>query len=54
METRPLIGSRPRTDRRFLSYQYDKAAGREQERRTIGQEIKKRWAKMGICPRMVE
>ena len=28
---RPLIGSRPRTDRRFLSYQYDEVAGREQE-----------------------
>ena len=26
-----LIGSRPRNDRRFLSYQYDEVAGREQE-----------------------
>ena len=27
-------------DRRFLSYQYDEVAGREQEWRTIGQEKK--------------
>ena len=26
-----MIGSRPRTDKRFLSYQYDEVAGREQE-----------------------
>ena len=31
---RPLIGSRPRTDRRFLSYQYDEVAEREQ--RAVG------------------